>query len=41
MGGSEIKMAEEARKHPPPKRKRKVESEDEQPPLGDEVKAGD
>ncbi len=39
LGGSEIKMPEEAEEAPPPpKRKRKVESEDEEPPLGNDVK---
>jgi hypothetical protein len=42
LGGSEIKMPEEAEEAPPPpKRKRKVESEDEEPPLGDDVKPAD
>lgn len=42
LGGSEIKMPEEAEEAPPPpKRKRKVQSEDEEPPLGDDVKSGD
>jgi len=42
MGGTDIKMPEEAEEAPPPpKRKRKVQSEDEEPPLGDDVKSGD
>jgi hypothetical protein len=42
LGGSEIKMPEEAEEAPPPpKRKRKIESEDEEPPLGDDVKPAD
>jgi hypothetical protein len=39
LGGSEIKLPEEAEEAPPPpKRKRKVQSEDEEPPLGNDVK---
>ncbi|HXU04610.1 MAG TPA: hypothetical protein VN903_26795, partial [Polyangia bacterium] len=42
LGGTEIKMPEEAEEAPPPpKRKRKVESEEEEPPLGNDVKTDD
>jgi hypothetical protein len=42
LGGTEVKMPEEAEEAPPPpKRKRKVESEEEEPPLGNDVKTDD